>query len=514
MTMRLWTRRAGLFAATVFAGVLTSGPTTAATFQELARFLPDDVNAIVVVNAEAMYASPLGQRENLRQKYADRFEAAPLILPPSAERMVLAAEVNLSTLRPEWQAAVMDLSIDPSLADVARNRGGRNDALAGREVTWLGNQTCILKFGPEEFGVITPTTRPQAGGWAADVKAGVSGQLSPYLEQAIEFADTAGTDVVLAVDLANTFAEQTIRERAANAEPLAGVAIDKAAPILASVQGVKFGVKMGENLVGRVQLDFSEEVGPLAAAAKPLLLKILARAGAMLPEFNDWQPETGPHSLALQGPLTEDGMRRIFSLLEVDAGALGGEAAPPAEQATSVTESADAAKASMGRASLRYFRGISKYVDDLNRLGRAASLDQAVMWIENYARRVQALPTRNVDPELIQYGQYVAQTFQAIVDQAWGALDNADAAQQPVVSNLQIGLLPTARTVNWGGNFMRMYAPYGHANIDVQATNANIARSQEQIDAAVAQAKTTLTQLISDHQMVRSKLSERYGLKF
>jgi hypothetical protein len=319
--------------------------------------------------------------------------------------------------------------------------------------------------------------------------------------------------VVLAVDLTNTFAEGTIRARATNAEPLAGIALETAVPILASVQGVKFGVKMDESLVGRVQLDFTEEVGPLAAAAKPLILRILARAGAMLPEFNDWQAETDAHSLALQGPLTEDGMRRIFSLLEVDAGALG-EEGQPQEQVATVAESPGAAKTAMGVASLRYFHGISKYVDDLDRLGRAASLDQAVMWIENYARKIESMPTRNVDPDLIQYGQYVAKTFYAIVDQAWGALDQADSAQQPVVTNYNIGFLPTGRTVNWGGNFMRMYAPYGHANVDVQATQQNIARSQEQIDAAVQQAKTTLTQLLSDHQMVRSKLSEKYGLKF
>jgi hypothetical protein len=477
----------------------------------MSRFLPDDANAIIVVNAAAIFASPQGQREGLKQRYADRFEAAPLILPPSAERMVLASEVNLAALRPEWQAAVLELSTDPSLADVARWRGGRNDVFAGQQVTWLGNQLCVLKFGPRQFGVITPTTRQRAAAWVSDVKAGQTGRLTPYLKQSVDYADTVGTHVVLAVDLANTFAEDMIRQRAANAAALKGMSLDAVAHILASVQGVKFGMKMEDNIVGRVQLDFAEEVGPLAGVAKPLILGILASAGAMLPEFNEWQPESDAHSIALQGPLTEDGMRRLLSLLEVDAGAMSDQAP---EQATTVAESPDAAKKAMGVASLRYFRGISKYVDDLDRLGRAASLDQAVMWIENYARRIESLPTRNVDPDLIQYGQYVSKTFYAIVDQAWGALDQADAAEQPVVTSYNIGFLPTARTVNWGGNFMRMYAPYGNANVDVQATQQNIDRSQEQIDAAVQQAKTTLTQLLSDHQTVRSKLSEKYGLKF
>lgn len=493
--------------------VIHSQVPAAETFSALAKFLPDDANAVIVVNASAMYASPIGQRDDWKTKYSDHFEAAPLILPPSAERCVLAAELDLATLRPEWQTAAMELTIDPSPADIARKRGGRNDALAGKEVTWLGDKLCILKFGPRMFGVITPTNRQEAARWAEDIKEQRTGRLSPYLAQSINYADSAGTDVVLAVDLADSFTEAHIRSQLEGIEPLKGINPDQAAAILASIQGVKLGVKVTDKLVGRLQLDFAKEVGPLAAVAKPLILKIVAEAGAMLPEFADWTAETGTNSLALQGPLTDDGMRRIFSLLALNAGAIESRDPTP-EQATTATASPDEAKKVMGIASQRYFRGVSKYVDDIQRLSRAASLDQAIMWIENYGRQIALLPTRNVDPELIQYGQYVSQTFYAIVDQASGALNQAEAAQTPVVTNYQIGFLPTARTVNWGGNFQRMYAPYGNANIDVQQTDKNIQQSQEQVDAAIKQAKTTLVQLISDQKTVQSKLSERYGLKF
>jgi hypothetical protein len=168
----------------------------------------------------------------------------------------------------------------------------------------------------------------------------------------------------------------------------------------------------------------------------------------------------------------------------------------------------------MGVASLRYFRGVSKYIDDIDRLQKAGSLDQAVMWIENYARHVENLPKRNVDPDLLQYGAYVSQTFRAIVDQASGAISQWDAAGAPVVTNYRIGLLPTARTVNYGGNFQRMYAPFGYEDIDPQATQQNIEKSQQQIDQAVARAQTSLKQLVSDNQTVRSKMTARYGVQF
>src|SRR5262245_41414696 len=82
-------------------------PLCAGPFGELAKYLPDDSNAIVVVNAAAIYDSALGQKEGLRQKYADRFEAAPLILPPSANRCVIGADLDLQSMHTKWEAAAM-----------------------------------------------------------------------------------------------------------------------------------------------------------------------------------------------------------------------------------------------------------------------------------------------------------------------------------------------------------------------------------------------------------------------
>jgi hypothetical protein len=482
-----------------------------ATFAELAKLLPDGANAVVIVNAEAIYSSPLGQREGLQKKYADGFEASPLILPPSAERGVMGSTLELATLRPDWEAAVMELSVDPSAADIARARHGRTDYFAGTESAWLGNKFCILKFAPGTFGVITPTTRQEAAQWATDVKAGTAGELAPYLSEAVANADREAIHVILALDLAEVFTAAHLQAAIEKAPEFKSVAPADAAAILASVRGAKIGVSFGESLLGRVQFDFASEVAPLVPMAKPLILKAIGEAGAMLPEFATWEVKTGPQSLALEGPLTEDGMRRIFSVLSIDAAAMESQ---EADKATTTTASAADNKKAMGIASLRYFRGVSKYIGDIDRLQNAASLDQAVMWIENYARHIDNLPKRNIDPELLQYGNYVSQTFRAIVDQASGAIDQWDAAGAPVVTNYRIGLLPTARTVNYGGNFQRMYAPFGYEDIDPQATQQNIEKSQQQIDAAVAQAQTAFKQLVSDNQTVRSKLTARYGIEF
>jgi hypothetical protein len=498
-------------------------------FAALARFLPDDANAVIVVNAESLYGSPLGQKEGWKAKYVDAFEAAPLVLPPSAQRCVLAAEFELDTLRPAWEAAAMHLATDPTVADIAKRHGGAADVLAGVEAVSFHGKAWALKFAPQTFGFISPANRQEAARWAADAADGNTGNLSPYLQQAVGYADKVGTQVVLAIDLAHAFSAAALQAKLDQSDVLQSVPPATAAKILASLQGVKLGVIVNDKLNGALVFDFAEDATPLAAIAKAVVLKAVAKAGAMLPEFNNWTAETKGTSIELKGELTDDGMRRIFSLLAIDAGtietappaAVGAPApsaalpgaTPPTATYTPPANSPDAAKA-MGVASLRYFRGLSKYVDDLQRLQRANSLDQAVVWIENYARKVEQLPTRNVDPDLAEYGKYVAQTFRQIVDEASGVLNEADAAQQPVVTNYQIGFLPTARTVNYGGNFQRMYAPYGNMDIDPQATQRNIQKSEDDIYQAVQRAKQSLGQLVADQATVRAKLSEKYGLKF
>jgi hypothetical protein len=510
----------------ISAVALTTSPvcSSAAEFAELARYLPSDANAVVVVNAAALYASPIGQRESWKAKYADAFEASPLLLPPSAERCVLAAALDFSTLQPDWEAAAIEASIDPSTGDIARRRGGSTDSLAGVAAVWLGGKTCVLKFAPRTFGLMTPATRQEAARWAQRAKANESSNfspfpessdLSPYLRQAIGYADTVGTELILAVDLSNTFHEAKLRAAATQSDVLKdnNISPDQAAAMLASIQGVKMGVLVGDRLNGRLQLDFSQDVGPLAAVAKPLVLRIVAKAGAMLDEFNNWTADVQDKSIAIKGELTPDGMRRIFSLLSLDAGKL--ESAEPAVEASAAPTSADAAKEAMGKASLRYFRGVSKYIEDIQRLQRANSLDQAVMWIENYARKVERLPARGVDPELVEYGKYVAQTFRSIVDQASGLADQLDAqGSGPVVTNYRIGMLPTARTVNYGGDYARQYVPYGYADVDPQATQETLQKTQDQIYQAVQSAQQALSQLAADHETVRKKLTERYGLPF
>jgi hypothetical protein len=482
----------------------------AAEFWELAARIPPGANAVVVVNAAKMFASPLAQREAWQVKFADAFEATPFILPPSAQRAVIGARLNRRSLHTEWQAAALELSVDPDLAEVAKNRGGELKQLTAGAAALLPGEIWVTKFAPHIFGLLTPANDDMANRWLAQSAAPAPDNLSPYLRESLSYADTAGTEVILALDLKGTLQESDIRKAVAASTVLKGISAEQATKILASIQGVKFGVRVTDVMNGRLQLDFAENAAALGPVAKPLILAIVGRVGAMLEEFPRWTAEVEGNHIAITGVLTNDGMQRIFSLLELDAAVVQSPEPydPPPTQ-----------KEAMAAATKRYFKAVSKYVEGSQRLSRADSVQQAIMWLENFARRIQNLPAKNVDPEVIEYGKYVAQTFQSVTDLAYGVeqkLENL-AAQEEAVTNYRIGLLPTANTVNYGGYRMREYAPYGYAQIDAeaaQAANQLRQRTEDEVYQANQQAVDTLTRLAADHETVRKNLTERYGEKF
>jgi hypothetical protein len=482
----------------------------AAEFAQLAAHLPPGANAIVVVNAEKMFASPLAQREGWQQKFADAFEATPFILPPSAQRAVIGARINRQSLQPEWQAAAMELSVDPELTEVAKNRGGELKQLTSGSAVLLPGKIWVAKFASHVFGLLTPANEDMASRWLAQSAAPLPDNLAPYLRESLSYADTAGTEVILALDLKGALREENVRNAVAASAVLKSIPPDQATSILSSVQGVKFGVRVADAMTGRLQIDFAENAAPLGPVAKPLILAMVGRAGAMLDEFPAWTAEVEGNHLALTGDLTNDGMQRIFSLLELDAAVV---------HAPTPYDPPPTPKEAMAKATRRYFKAVSKYVESSQRLSRADSVGQAIMWLENFARRVQNLPTKNVDPDVIEYGKYVAQTFQSVTDLAYGVEQKLDelAVQEQNVTNYNIGLLPTANTVNYGGYRMREYVPYGYAQIDPQAAKAaqqQRQRTEDEIYQANQQAADTLTKLAADHETVRKNLNDRYGPKF
>ncbi len=93
---------------------------------ELASKLPDQPNAVVALHVAKILDSPIGKAEGWREKYTSRFESGPLMVPPTP-RISAAADLELSSMSPRWEAAVFNLSTSPTMDQIAKVVSGRRD---------------------------------------------------------------------------------------------------------------------------------------------------------------------------------------------------------------------------------------------------------------------------------------------------------------------------------------------------------------------------------------------------
>ena len=298
----------------------------AAQFRELANRLPRAANTLVVVNLEQMLQSPQGIREGWSKKVEEAFEAGVTRVPPQTLRFVLGAQLDLESAQPVWEAAVLDLKTNVAMDVIASKRSGKADKIGDLAALALPNDVYAVQFGPRTLGALAPANRQAAARWLRETEPSSKVVLSPYLEKAAGYSDTAGTDIVMAVDLAGAFSLERTSQYVKKAEALRSYPRDwdKVAKLLAGVEGLRLGIRITEKPVARVTLDFGEDASVLSAVAKPLLIGMLNDAGMGLDDLDNWKSEVQGTELSLQGYLTTESLRRVLSLVESPAPCRGG----------------------------------------------------------------------------------------------------------------------------------------------------------------------------------------------
>jgi hypothetical protein len=523
--------RSGRYVAVLLAAVtaVVSGfqptPTLAAEYDHLLRRIPDEVNTLILLNVESIFASELAQAENWQQTYSDNFAAAPLIVPPRARQFVLGAAVDIESMHPRLEVASMEVSTDPTIDEIAARIGGPMDELSGLPVVWPRDNLCIVKFSPSQFGVISPASRQEAARWTADVQRRSAVGLSPYLQQAARYAASAGPEIIMAIDLAHVLRQEAIRSAVEQSDLFQSRDGNQVAAILGSLRGITLGVRVTDRIYGKLLVDFGQDASILEPVAKQLILRVLTSTGAMIDEVNDWKGSAAGNRIALEGPLTTEGMRRLFSLTTLDSAVIARSATPagaapppkPAAAKDLSTPQPDPQEA-IAAASLRYFRSISRYLNDLQKPRRSNELSDIALWMNNFGRRIQRLPVHNVDPDLRAYGQMVVDGL----NDAVGYVQSIDArtlerqAQVQPESGVSAGQLPTGRVIQYGPYVRyREYVPFFRANVDIGSTESERNQiAQEEYETGTDAARQIMEHLQSETRNIRATMTQRYGREF
>lgn len=486
---------------------ILSIPGALADFKDLINRIPGEANALVVIDVDKIMNSALAIREGWKEKRANAYADRPLIVPPEASRVVMAALVDLSTMAPLWEVSVMDLSKPPSLRAIARAEGGYLDAFAEKAAAWSPINAYFVQLDPLVLGAVSPANRQFAARWAAR-KSTLEGVFaSRYLRQAARAVDS-GAHVVIAMDLEGATSAPKVRRRL-EAEPFASLTdakidVDALSQLLGSVKGVTLRVEIGEYATGKGVVDFGGDASILAKIAKPLLLEFLSEAGAQIGDLDGWQVTTKRNTVTFEGGLSTSGLQRIFSLLD-----------PPTPlDPRDVDHAAAEAQAGSERERIRattsklYFQSVDRIIEKLqDRVGtgsKAASLAHSATWIQRDARRIERLPILNVDADLLKWGAEVATAMR-------------DVAQVFKVG----GLRTVARTsgITIGGIYVNYDRDRNYA--DARARR-DMRQAQAQRKQAAMEEKTRATEtagvilkaLRASISRIRMQMTERYQIEF
>ena len=486
--------------------VFAATSVTHAQFTDLINRVPDRANTLIAINLEKSLMSPLAKKENWAADRQQAWQSGMVVLPPDCNQFLMAAELDLEFMHPMWQVGLLNVSKTPSMPETATRFGGTIDNFGGRNAVVLPQDTYIIQFGKNMVGAMSPANRQSVGRWLRQVDDNRGGRLSPYLRQAINYANKGGrTPIIMAMDLRDAISPEIVKQKAKNLESLKGkdVDIDQLAKVISSAQGMTLGITINEKVFGRLKVDFAEDASSLKGIAKPLLLEILANQRAMIHEFETWKEQVDGKTASIAGYLDQSGLRRLMSLIEVPT---------PLQHRTPVSAGQD--EESLKRtASQQYFNQVTSLVDDLRQKPNRTEMKtwgQVGAWLDRYSRKIDSLPMLNVDKELLGYGAFVSDTMR----QASDSLKNI--AGRTRVRELNANQYSTAyrtggRVGRWGGWGGYATADYYDAVGTQMARNA--IRSEERV-GGTRDARELMRQIETATVDVRRKMVEKYNAEF
>ncbi|MFV1965681.1 MAG: hypothetical protein ACC628_09685 [Pirellulaceae bacterium] len=498
-----------------------------AQFESLTQRVPNSANTIVLFDEAKVFESPAAVAGNWKEEYDKACAAGLAVLPPETNQFVLASQLDFEFMQSIWDVALLSLTRDASLPSAAQRLGGRLDNVGGLPGIALPNDTYIVEFAKRTVGSMSPGNRQNVGRWIRETQSQSTGNLSPYLREALGFANQVGTPVVMAMDLQDVVTPGPIRERLNSMRALEhheNVDLDALTQLLVSLRGVTLGITIGEKPFGKIKVDFGQDASIMSGFAKPLLLEILANRGATVDDFDAWTAKVVGNQISIEGFLSESGLRRITSLMDVPLSFAHAHAHAQKQQ----VDEGQQQQAATAQASKVYFDNVVSLFDDLaGKKGTAKHINQYGVWFERYAEKVDRLPLLNVDSELLDYGQYIATQFRNASAAIKGIGMRGRVRQVNEVANLSTAQ-PGYSGYSYGGQRYGRYGAYGGYGFYGQynslgyALNENLQRQQSvrtQIRAqekytGTSSARTIMNQMKEATLATRRKMTEKYQIEF
>jgi hypothetical protein len=475
----------------------------AAQFEQLAAKVPGTANAIVLLDAQKVMASPIAQKQGWKEKYEEAFASGLVTISPDTRHMLLAAQLDYQTMQPLWEVVIADFAEERTIAEIARATQGTLDQFGELPAVSLSDDSYCVQLAPTRLGVMAPANRQAVARWLREVESRSKPGLSPYLNGTLSASQTS--QVVVAFDLQDAVPPELLKQKLAASATLAGkkIDLDAATKALSGIRGLVLEVGLTDGSFGRLMVHFNDDASVLAPFAKPMILEALGNLGAMIEDIEEWKVTTEPTKFTLNGTLSEGGRKRVLSLIDHPVAAL-----VATNKSRSMSEQPESSK--VAYATQTYFKSITKIRDDLREKAKnVKTFGQHALWLDNWARRIDRLPILNVDPEMLAYGRYTTQRMRD-ASAALKGIGISSAARSAQVYNQY-----SASGSAYGGS--GYYGSGGGYNYNVQYNNVGGQRraigAQERAKGATT-AQQISAEMENETAKIRQAMTQKYQIEF
>ena len=420
--------RRSLLAAALLTAVAVPSPGRAQSgnsrvFGELLKRIPEQSNTLMLVNVDGLFDSPMGRRENWRQKALENRQGG-LGLAADVSKVAVAVGMDFHSMQERWKVGLVQLRRDVpvKLETLAAREGGYVETIENTPVAWTPRGFYLFDFPGNLLGFASPTERKSLVGWFRSALFKPRNFPPGFADRAIFRAD-AGAQVVLAFDLADSVSPKMVEPWLNSIDVIKKTKTDASllAPRLASVKSAFLVVKVDQGIEGNLRIDFERDVDYTAQVARQLILDVLEDYGAELPEMKTWTLSFEKKTaVEMRGRLSEESVRKVLSMahpprLTPDHPSLSRTTTSAEAKSEPKTATRPATPDSQSQpdpvgASQGYFRSVASLIEGLKGTDRP-TYRSTKLWYDRYAKQIEELPILGVDKDLLDWGSMVSRTL-------------------------------------------------------------------------------------------------------
>lgn len=474
---------------------LTGGASGQDEVSPLLKAIPRDVNAASVIRVRGLLDSPRGTREDWAGKSREQFLAGAAVLPPAAEVLIRASQLQPGQPDGSWSVALLKSAVPINMQQIAEREKSTVQDLHGSPAVLSPRNCYFVKLEETLIGVVSPAFRQTTARWVQELHSQQQPEFSTYLREALT---DSRPQVILAADLQDLFEPDFLKARVEAAPSLKGQTAVQArlSQVLGGLRGIRMAIHVEDLTMATLRLDFDAPLPPEATRLKGVLLDVMADAGSAIEEFESADGVVIGSSFQLTTELPDEALRRVVSLIT----------APHPAAASATVEVANNTQRGATAESRRYFQAVNRCLDDLQKASRKSG-DQAriATWFETFGRKIDQLPTAGVDPELLAYGGSMSAKLQALGASLRGVQIEVNALQQAVTYNMHFQ--PGQVSAGWWS------AGYQPNSYNVTSNLADVREKQATAVASGAKQRAEVWSMISqERDKVRQRMIEKYGV--